>query len=224
MPSNQGLYFTLCKRPLAVNIFNIDRTCLENSHSNLYHFHFFLNKRNKDTFKVDFLSENEKQHVTIDDNCEKNNFSNFGFFGDTESLFDLKLRSRNIQCDENITKYEQCHTFKFGKNIILNSLENLLNDFKYNKYNLSKYNCQTFSKNIIEIYNYKDLSLFKNEAKCYQFINYNFLNHYTLDYISTVILGCKDSVSTTTHHIEKYFNNTIQYEWQDNPKYKNYND
>jgi hypothetical protein len=34
MPSNQGLYFTLCKIPLAVNIFNIDRICLENSHSN----------------------------------------------------------------------------------------------------------------------------------------------------------------------------------------------
>lgn len=37
-----NLYFTLCKRPLNVNIIDIDRPCLEKTHSNLYHFHFFI--------------------------------------------------------------------------------------------------------------------------------------------------------------------------------------
>lgn len=204
------LSFKLCKRPLSVNIFNIDRPCLEDTNNNLYHFQFFLND-NSNNFTLDFISEKEKRYIFIDNSCKNNKFSNFGLFS---SPFSNKTV---IKCDEKIEDYVKCDTYRYNKDILYESLSDLLNDFEYKQYDLSKYNCQTFAKNIIEIYNYKKKSKFENEHKCYQFTNYKF-KEYNFDFFKILFLGCKNTgvydEKKDINIIDLINSNNIKYKWK----------
>ena len=156
--------YILCKRPLSINIFNIDKPILEKYSSNMVHFHFFNinnNNINSPFFKISFINDKIGEKVNIDSSCIKNNFSNFGYF-----------QNSTVRCDENIENYTYCSKKLYNKYIIQNSLTDLMNDFNANEYKIYSYNCQVFAKNIIDIYSLQENSFISpliniHQGRCY---------------------------------------------------------
>lgn len=166
---------------------------------------------------IEFISKAEENYVLMDTSCKAQKFSNFGYFQFNDLTSTDKVLPGYIKCNEEIINYPKCHTVQFNPYIIKNSLENLLNDFQYKQYDIIKYNCQTFIKNIIEIYNHKNLFLATNEDKCYLFRNYSVVE-LNLDFFYNVIFGCPNKSSIQS--IYKDIFGSIEYDWIDNPKYR----
>ena len=159
--------YKLCKRPISINFIKKDIPELEQYNSNLVHFQFFkldnekqnvYSIKHRTQFKISFITQEQNKTIHINKSCMKNHFSNFGYFDDT-----------SINCNENIEDYTYCSDSLYNKQVLENSLNDLVNDFKYKKYKLLNYNCQVFARNLIKIYNVQKNDIFEHEGKCYTF-------------------------------------------------------
>ncbi len=80
--------------------------------------------------------------MDINDSCIKNNFQNFGFFDDNQ-----------IKCNEKIEEYTECNRIKFEESTIKEAINMMSRDkAKYNLYIGNQYNCQTFTKHMLNAY------------------------------------------------------------------------
>ncbi|WP_299990476.1 hypothetical protein [Sulfuricurvum sp.] len=170
--SNTKLYenqyvYQICKRSLDIGLnkegnsnFDIfDFDFLEKENLNTQHFHFFRESKNRLSFGFDnydydnFIYLFQNKHINYDEyipkvgdrsyigqECNFNNFSNFGFFGDSK-----------IHCNEEKNNYNVCSTQTFNYDEMQAALEILMSDFLNRKYELTTYNCQSFTKNLLNV-------------------------------------------------------------------------
>lgn len=160
--TEQGTY-KICKRPLKTNqtliqpimkILNFN--WLEKENLNTQHFQFFRVNNNQTIFNNRILPNDyfyTKQSLNyhnyiptavnrpyVDKMCSENDFSNFGFSNNSK-----------IICDENISNYETCSEQSFDDIELRAALEILMTDFMDREYAVTSYNCQSFTKNLLDV-------------------------------------------------------------------------
>ena len=121
----------------------------------------------------------QTQELKIQQVCNINNLSNFGYFDETQ-----------IKCNESFTYFPKCSIEQFDKILIEKALKILLVRLsKEKEYSLLTYNCQTFLNKILEIY-----SILLNSKEID--------NNYNTDQLTIKI----DDISFLTYKNNLYYN------------------
>lgn len=182
IPIKNDKEYIICKRPLSFLPINIDIERDEILNANLQHFQFFESNNRKKSpsnstnlytyvtpkqglFDTEIelalnslfiMKHIENGFIEVDKECQEKHFPNFGYFN-----------HNNVKCNEQIEDFPYCSATSYDKETLLKVLDEILGDSQYKQYNLIKYNCQTFTKNLIEAYGYKTDGIGLKGEACY---------------------------------------------------------
>lgn len=193
--------YKICKRELtSLKKFAkyVDTEKLESNYITLQHLHFF---RIGEPSDVNY----------VEDNCSKNNFSNFGFSFDSR-----------IICNEKIEDYKSCSSTIYNSTDLRTALDWLLGDFKEVKYSFLEYNCQAFAYQVLDGYKYihnkttENIFLDNNKTespKCIVSPAYSISQ-------KNILKKLKDAISSDNKKEHKIFlPENLSIRWEDNPFY-----